>query len=299
LTAGAALSSTTLESLQSSLSDLRFTTRYRVPFQYSKHIAARLKPGAMADRSQGVLVRDLDGGESFDLTGSYGVNLFGYDFYKDCIRAGMARVEDLGPVLGAYHPVVADNVRRLKAISGLDEVSFHMSGTEAVMQAVRLARFHTGRTHLVRFCGSYHGWWDDVQPGVGTPVAVSHTYTLREMDSRSLQVLESRTDIACVLVNPLQVLHPNSGAPADGTLVGSRPPKAHDRLGYATWLASLRDVCTRRNIVLIFDEVFVGFRIAPGGAQEYFGVRAVWQDVGRRVADRCAVRVGALHAAVP
>ena len=86
---------------------------------------------------------DLDGNRFYDLTGSYGVNVFGYDFYKECIARGSERVRDLGPVLGAYHPVIAYNVRRLLEISGLDEVSFHMSGTEAVMQAVRLARYHT------------------------------------------------------------------------------------------------------------------------------------------------------------
>ena len=101
-----------------------------------------------------------------DLTGSYGVNIFGNDFYKECIAEGEKRAHALGPVLGSYHPVVTDNVRRLCEISGLDEVSFHMSGTEAVMQAVRLARYHTRRTHLVRFAGAYHGWWGDVQPGV-------------------------------------------------------------------------------------------------------------------------------------
>ena len=92
-------------------------------------------------------------------------------------------------MLGAYHPAVAYNVRRLREISGLDEVSFHMSGTEAVMQAVRLARYHTRRTHLVRFCGAYHGWWEDVQPGIGNPVTQRETYTLKEMDERSLRVL--------------------------------------------------------------------------------------------------------------
>ena len=103
--------------------------------------------------SAGVLVTDIDGRALYDLTGSYGVNLFGYDFYKQCIDSGADRVRALGPVLGSHHPVIADNVRRLKAISRLDEVSFHMSGTEAVMQAVRLARFHTRRSHLVRFWG--------------------------------------------------------------------------------------------------------------------------------------------------
>ena len=89
---------------------------------------------------------DLDGNRFYDLTGSYGVNVFGYDFYKECIARGSERVRDLGPVLGFYHPVTAYNVRRLLEISGMEEVSFHMSGTEAVMQAVRLARYHTRRT---------------------------------------------------------------------------------------------------------------------------------------------------------
>ncbi len=88
-------------------------------------------------------VTDLDGNRFYDVTGSYGVNVFGYDFYKECIERGAEDARDLGPVLGAYHPLTAHNVRRLLEISGLDEVSFHMSGTEAVMQAVRLARYHT------------------------------------------------------------------------------------------------------------------------------------------------------------
>src|SRR5215470_118453 len=201
------------EALVPDVADLQFTGRYRVPFQYSRFVQRHLKIGAFVQESNGVLLNDLDGNASYDLAGSYGVNVFGYDFYKECIDAGIARVRDLGPVLGAYHPLVADNVRRLQAISGLDEVSFHMSGTEAVMQAVRLARFHTRRPRLVRFCGAYHGWWDDVQPGVGTPSRVRDTFTLRDLDDRALRVLDTRRDIACVLVNPLQALHPNAGAP--------------------------------------------------------------------------------------
>jgi glutamate-1-semialdehyde 2,1-aminomutase len=169
---------------------------------------------------------------------------------------------------------VASNVRRLREISGLDEVSFHMSGTEAVMQAVRLARYHTRRTHLVRFCGAYHGWWGDVQPGVGNPSPAPETYTLKDMDEDSLRVLRTRRDIACVLVNPLQALHPNAGAPSDAMLVDSGRGAHFDRAAYTRWLQELRAVCTERGIVLIFDEVFVGFRLARGGAQEYFGVAA-------------------------
>ena len=257
-----------------SISDLQFTDAYRVPFQYSRYVRQHLRGSAFMASSEGVHLRDLDGNEFFDLGGSYGVNLFGYDFYKQCLERGAEQARALGPVLGPYHPVVADNVERLKAISGLDEVSFHMSGTEAVMQAVRLARYHTRRTHLVRFCGAYHGWWGDVQPGAGNPVPAHETYTLKDMDEDTLRVLRRRNDIACVLVNPLQGLHPNSGAPGDSTLIDSSRKANFDRATYTAWLKRLRDVCTERGIVLIMDEVFLGFRLARGGAQEYFGVRA-------------------------
>src|SRR6185312_6795115 len=240
-----------------------------------------LRAGAFMQASSGVTLTDLDGNTFYDLAGSYGVNIFGYDFYKDCIAGADRRAQTLGPVLGFYHPVVADNVKRLAELSGMDEVSFHMSGTEAVMQAVRLARYHTGKTHLVRFAGSYHGWWGDVQPGVGNPIAPHETYTLAEMSERTLHVLRTRRDIACVLVNPLQALHPNSNAPGDFALVDSSRAAHFDRAAYTEWLRKLRGVCDQRGIVLIFDEVFVGFRLAPGGAQEYFGVRADMVTYGK------------------
>jgi glutamate-1-semialdehyde 2,1-aminomutase len=277
--------------LAGSVSDLQFTSRYRVPFQFSAYVRKHLRTGSFVQSSSGVTVTDLDGNRFYDVTGSYGVNVFGYDFYKECIDAGAARVRDLGPVLGAYHPLTSQNVRRLLEISGLDEVSFHMSGTEAVMQAVRLARYHTQRSHLVRFCGAYHGWWGDVQPGVGNPVAARETYTLKDMDAAALKVLRTRRDIACVLVNPLQALHPNTGAPGDSTLLDSARKANFDRGAYAEWLKALRKVCTERGIALIFDEVFVGFRVALGGAQEYFGVRADMVTYGKTVAGGLPVGV--------
>ena len=263
------------------VSDLQFTDRYRVPFQFSRFVRQHLNSGVFLQRSCGVKVTDLDGNEFYDLTGSYGVNLFGYDFYKQCIDRAVEQARDLGPVLGAYHPAVAYNVRRLREISGLDEVSFHMSGTEAVMQAVRLARYHTRRTHLVRFCGAYHGWWGDVQPGIGNPILARETYTLNDMSEDTLRVLATRRDIACVLVNPLQALHPNSNAPSDSSLVDSGRSAHFDREAFAEWLRRLRAVCDNRGIVLIFDEIFLGFRIALGGAQEYFGVRADMVTYGK------------------
>ncbi|HEY9455817.1 MAG TPA: aminotransferase class III-fold pyridoxal phosphate-dependent enzyme [Bradyrhizobium sp.] len=273
------------------ISDLQFTENYRVPFQYSRLVREHLGTGAFMQSSAGVTVTDVDGNVFYDLTGSYGVNIFGNDFYKECIAAAETRAHALGPVLGPYHPVITDNVRRLCEISGLDEVSFHMSGTEAVMQAVRLARYHTRRSHLVRFAGAYHGWWGDVQPGVGNPVSPHETYTLADMSERTLHVLRTRKDIACVLVNPLQALHPNANAPGDSALVDSSRKGAFDREAYGAWLKKLREVCNQRGIVLIFDEVFVGFRLAAGGAQEYFGVRADMVTYGKSLAGGLPVGV--------
>ncbi|HWI84899.1 MAG TPA: aminotransferase class III-fold pyridoxal phosphate-dependent enzyme [Sphingomonas sp.] len=263
------------------LSDLQFTGNYRVPFQFAQLVREKLGVGAFVERSTGVTLTDLDGNDFYDLTGSYGVNLLGYDAYKTLIAGAVAQVEDLGPVLGAMHPVAADNVARLRALSGLDEVSFHMSGTEAVMQAVRLARYHTRRSHVVRFCGAYHGWWGDVQPGIGNPVNADRTYTLAEMSEKALRTIATRRDIACVLINPLQSLHPNMAAPSDNTLVDGGRSAGFDRKAYAEWVNHLADICRERGIVLILDDVFTGFRIARGGAAEYFGIRADMVTYGK------------------
>ena len=267
--------------LRDGVSDADFVSRYRVPFQFQAVVAKYLPVPTVIEASDGARVRDLDGNWAYDLGGSYGVNVFGADFYKENIDRAVRRARDVGLVLGPYHPVLTDNLRRLRAISGMDEVSFHMSGTEAVMQAVRLARYHTGRSHVVRFCGSYHGWWDGVQAGPGNPRPAREVYTLEEMGANTLRVLRTRTDIACVLVNPIQAMHPNGAPPGDSTLVSNERSFRYDRAAYTAWLMQLREVCSERGIALIFDEVFLGFRLARGGVQEYFGVRADMVTYGK------------------
>ena len=285
------------------ISDLQFTDAYRVPFQYSRLVRQHLTLGRVR-----AIVGGRDGHRSrrqsvlrpHRLLRRQSLRL---RLLQGGIARGLERVRELGPVLGAYHPVIADNVRRLQEISGLDEVSFHMSGTEAVMQAVRLARYHTRRSHLVRFCGAYHGWWGDVQPGIGNPVPARETYTLKDMSEDTLRVLRTRRDIACVLVNPLQALHPNAGAPADASLVDSARSAHFDKGAYADWLKQLRAVCTERNIVLIFDEVFVGFRLARRRRAGVFRrpgrPRHLRQDARRRASDRRPLRPQGPDEAVP
>src|SRR6202011_5915367 len=90
------------------ISDLQFTQSYRVPFQYSRLVRENLGAGSFMEASAGVTLTDLDGNLFYDLAGSYGVNIFGNDFYKECIAGAEKRAQALGPVLGFYHPVVAE-----------------------------------------------------------------------------------------------------------------------------------------------------------------------------------------------
>ena len=260
------------EEIESRVSDALFTRRYRVPFMFADLVPEALTRSSIVVNTDRVRLQDLDGNWRYDLWGSYGVNVFGYDFYERCMREGRELNSGASVVLGPYHPLLLDNARRLAEISGLDETSFHMSGTEAVMQAVRLACYHTGRSKVVRFCGAYHGWWDGVQPGIGNRRSVQDVLTLSEGSPRTLQVLSDRKDIACVLVNPMQVMHLNRDAPSDQTLILGQRVNQPEPDRYTKWLHQLRELCKQRGIVFILDEVFTGFRLARGGAKEYFDI---------------------------
>src|SRR5271163_1224941 len=272
--------------IRGSFSDLRFTDANRVPFPFMKTMRDKFSLCSVVTESKGPRLRDLDGHWSMDVSGSYGLNVAGYDRYKEWMKKGLEKVNDLGPVLGPLHPVVAENITLLKSISKLDEVSFHMSGTEAVMAAVRLARFNTRRKLIVCFSGAYHGWWDGVQPGLGSERGIGDCITLKDLHPASLELLRRRSnEIAGVLINPVQSFHPNLPPPSDTILLTSGVRKTEDSSSsYAEWLLKLREVCTAYGIPLIFDEVFSGFRLAPGGAQEYFGVQADIVVYGKSVA---------------
>ena len=154
-----------------------------------------------------------------------------------------------------------------------------MSGTEAVMQAVRLARYHTGRKRLVRFAGPTTAGGKTCSPAPATPCpARDHTPAGH---GRALAARWPRGATSPVLVNPLQALHPNANAPGDSSLIDGSRRAQYDKAAYTAWLKRLREVCTARGIVLIFDEVFVGFRLAAGGAQQYFGVQADMVTYGK------------------
>jgi glutamate-1-semialdehyde 2,1-aminomutase len=272
--------------IRESFSDLRFTDANRVPFPFVRLMREKFNLCSVVTASDGPKLRDLDGQWTLDVSGSYGLNVAGFDRYKEWMQKGWEQVRDLGPVLGPLHPVVAENIALLKSIAKMDEVSFHMSGTEAVMAAVRLTRFNTRKKLIVCFAGAYHGWWDGVQPGLGSERDIGDCLTLKDVHPASLALIRRRAkEIAGILVNPIQSFHPNSPPPSDAVLLTSEMRKTQDSDAlYAQWLRKLRAVCSECGIPLIFDEVYSGFRLAPGGAQEYFGVQADMVVYGKTVA---------------
>jgi len=184
---------------------------------------------------------------------------------------------------------VADNVKRLCEIPDSTKFRSTCPAPKRLLQAVRLARYHTRRSHLVRFAGAYHGWWGDVQPAWVTRFAARDLYARRYVRADA-PCAPNRRDIACVLVNPCRRFTPT---PMRRRFrVGRQLAKRQFRSRrYGAWLKALREVCSERGIVLIFDEVFVGFRLAAGGAQEYFGVRADMVTYGKSLAGGLPVGV--------
>lgn len=219
-------------------------------------------------RGLGSRILDVDGNEYIDLVGSWGPHLFGHlpKFIKDALIEAI----ESGTSFGA--PTVKE-VRFAQLICELvpsvEMVRLVNSGTEATMSAVRLARAYTNRPKIIKFAGCYHGHFDAFlvnagsgaltfgvpnSPGVTSGIA-SDTLVADYNDLESVVKLveENCGKIAAIIVEPVAG---NMGVvpPVDG------------------FLAGLRDIASAEGIVLIFDEVMTGFRLAKGGAQELFGV---------------------------
>ncbi len=273
--------------VEGKFSDIRFFDVKKVFFPF-RSMAKRLAVCVVAKATDGPYLIDVDDQKILDVSGSYGVNVIGYEGFKSVVnRAHEESLKNMGPVLGPVHPDLPEALRLLTEVAGLPEASLHMSGTEAVMCATRLARFNTKKPLIAAFGSAYHGWYDAVQPGVGNERHPNDLIVLKDMSDMSLRTLRARaSEIACVLVNPLQAFTPNQPPPSDGTLIG----KARDsgvegaKKAFTTWLQKLRKVCDDTGIVLLYDEVYTGFRLARGGAQEYFGVKADMVAYGKSVA---------------
>ena len=225
----------------------------------------------LGDRADGAWVWDADGNRYLDLTMGFGVNLFGHAPAR--VTAALRAQLGTGYALGPQHALAGEVARMVTEMTGTERVAFCNTGTEAVMTALRLARASTGRTKVAIFEGSYHGHFDGVlargrehggrihaeplAPGI-TSSQVADLLPLGYGSERSLAILRAEAPkLAAILVEPVQSRHP--------------------ALQPVAFLRELREIATASGAVLVFDETITGFRIAAGGAQEYFGVRA---DVG-------------------
>ncbi|HEV7513417.1 MAG TPA: aminotransferase class III-fold pyridoxal phosphate-dependent enzyme, partial [Candidatus Acidoferrum sp.] len=225
--------------------------------------------------SDGSKVWDVDGNEYVDFVMGFGASIFGHrpPFVVEAVKKQL----DLGFEIGPIQPIAGEVAELVREFTGMQRVAFTNTGSEAVLAATRVARTVTGRDKIAVFAGAYHGIFDEVlfrpltvngetrtaasAPGVPAS-AVSQVIVLDYGNPQSLDILRARgSEIAAVLVEPVQ----------------SRRLDLQPR----EFLQELRRVTKEIGSALVFDEVVTGFRVEPGGAQAYFGVRADLATYGK------------------
>ena len=241
------------EALEVFPSGLTHDSRYLKPFPvYVAH-------------AQGAHKWDLDGHELIDYWIGHGALLLGHN--HPAVTRAVSEQLSRGTHYGASHELeIAWGQWVQRLIPSAERVRFVSSGTEATLMAIRLARAFTGRSKILRFEGHFHGWHDaamigyqppfDVPDSMGLPTGtLSHIKCVPPNDVLAIEkVLADDSDVAAIILEP---------AGGSNAAIPTRPG----------FLAALRELCSAHGIVLIFDEVISGFRYAPGGAQEYFGVK--------------------------
>jgi glutamate-1-semialdehyde 2,1-aminomutase/spore coat polysaccharide biosynthesis protein SpsF len=204
-------------------------------------------------RARGSHVWDVDGNEYIDFPMALGPVILGHAYprVEDSVRRQIAQ----GNAFSLPHPLEVEAAELLvELVPCAEMVRFGKNGSDATAGAVRLARAYTGRD-LIACCG-YHGWQDwyigTTTFNRGVPAAVRQLtipFEYNDIESLKRVFAENHKTVAAVILEPIGVLEPQPG-----------------------YLQQVRDLCRREGSLLIFDEVITGFRLAPGGAQEYFGV---------------------------
>lgn len=217
------------------------------------------------EKSSGNRLWDLDGNMYIDALNGFGSCIFGHQ--PDFIKEALHKQVDSGFEVGPQHPLAGEVCELLCEFTKQDRAALCNTGSEAVLGAMRIARTVTGRSLIVSFSGSYHGIIDEVlvrgskklitfpaAPGI-LQESVQNMLILEYGTEESLRIISERSDeIAAVLVEPLQ----------------SRRPEFQPR----EFLNNLRELTTKSDIALIFDEIITGFRMHPGGMQALYNIKA-------------------------
>ena len=229
------------------------------------HDNRRMQPFPLyVDRAEGAFKWDVDGRRYIDYWMGHGALLLGHN--PPAVRDAVREQAGKGTHYGACHPKEVEwgeLVQRL--VPSAERVRFTASGTEATHMAVRLARAFTGRKHVVKFAGHFHGWHEGLEIGVRAPYeaepeagqlaeVVELVSVLPPNDISAVRERLEDGDVAAVIVEPT------------GGHFGSVPMPA-------SFVRALRAETQRAGALLIFDEVVTGFRVAPGGAQQLIGVK--------------------------
>ncbi|HEX5647576.1 MAG TPA: aminotransferase class III-fold pyridoxal phosphate-dependent enzyme, partial [Nitrospira sp.] len=228
-------------------------------------------------RSEGSRVWDVDGNEYVDFVMGFGASLFGHrpPFLVEAIHKQL----DIGFEIGPIQPLVYEVATLMKEFTGMPRYAFTNTGSEAVLGATRVARTVTGRDKIAVFAGAYHGIFDEVlfrpltvngelrtaaiAPGIPNS-ALEQVIVLEYGNPQSLEILRARGhEIAAVLVEPVQ-----------SRRLDLQPKE---------FLHELRRITQETGTALVFDEIVMGFRAHPGGAQGYFGIRADLATYGKVV----------------
>lgn len=253
--------------------DERFGLTLDVPFLFKKQVNRDFFIPKYFDNAKGPYLINKDR-NFLDLSGSFGLNVFGFDVYKSFL-VNAAKDTHLYPSVGVLNDKTIENSKNLLKISNQEKITYHMSGTEAVMAAIKMVRFSTNRKYIIIFRGSYHGWWPDLMQ-LSPKLGKNKVEILKDLSQESLKYIDFEgLKIAGVMLNPMQMFFVNKFPASDGALFGKRTNISEDYFEkYKQYLTTLRKICADLEIPLIFDEVSSGFKLALGGAQEYFGIQA-------------------------
>ena len=208
------------------------------------------------ERAKGCRLTDVDGQEYIDYLMAYGPIILGYSY--PCVNAAARKAIEKGTVFTMGHPLILELAKEMvRVVPCAELVYFKKTGSGATSTAVKIARVFTGREKVIRY--GYSGWhdwcwecrwWSDYKSGA-PKVLKDYIFDIQYNDLDALENLlkQNAGQIACVIMEPIKLEMPEEG-----------------------YLERVRELCCKYEVLLIFDEIKTGFRLALGGAQEYFGI---------------------------